>query len=67
MPFLGNLFGDDCKFYTHQGIKGTPFASDTYAFLNGLTITAFIDQFAMWVNLFSALFWFVLSFVLIRF
>lgn len=55
------------NFILIKGLKGTPFASDTYAFLNGLTITAFIDQFAVWVNLFSALFWFVLSFVLIRF
>jgi len=50
-----------------KGIKGTPFADQTFAILEQQTITNFIDQNSLFVYLVGFVFWLFFSFTLIRF
>ena len=54
------------NFILIKGIKGTPYASIEYDFLNGLTINAFLESNAFLVNLSSLLFWYLFSYLLMR-
>ncbi len=54
------------NFILIKGIKGTPYASIEYDFLNGLTINTFLESNAFLVNLSSLLFWYLFSYLLMR-
>ena len=50
-----------------KGIKGSPIADYSYGFLNGHSIRHFIEDYTLWVNLFSFVFWYGFSYFGIRF
>lgn len=54
------------NFILIKGIKGTPYAGVEYEFLQGQTINGFLEGNAMMANLIGLLFWYVLSYVLMR-
>src|SRR6056297_1760799 len=70
--WVGALFGGVALssityFILMKGIKGTAFASNSYAFIEGLTITDFLE--AHWISIAAAnfLIWSILSYVLTTF
>jgi phosphate/sulfate permease len=55
------------NFILIKGIKGTPYSDKTYPLFNDLTINQFIDSniLIFWIS--SLIFWFIVSFTLIRY
>ena len=71
-PLLNSLFGGIAlaaifNFILIKGIKSTPYASLEIDLLSGLTINGFIEQNGLLVNLLSFIFWYLLSYLIIRF
>lgn len=71
-PLLNSLFGGIAlaaifNFILIKGIKSTPYASLEIDLLSGLTIKGFIEQNGLLVNLLSFIFWYLLSYLIIRF
>jgi phosphate/sulfate permease len=71
-PLLNSLFGGIAlaaifNFILIKGIKSTPYASLEFDLLSGLTINGFIEQNGLLVNLMSFIFWYLLSYLIIRF
>jgi phosphate/sulfate permease len=71
-PSLNSLFGGIAlaaifNFILIKGIKSTPYSSIEFDFLSGLTINGFIESNGLVVNLSSFLFWYLLSYLIIRF
>lgn len=55
------------NFILVKGIKSTPYSDLEFEFLSGLTINGFIENNALAVSLFSFVFWYAISFLMIRF
>lgn len=71
-PSLNALFGGLAlatifNFILIKGIKSTSYAEQKFEFLSGLTINGFIENNAILVNLLSFVFWYLTSFIIIRF
>ncbi|WP_372973173.1 inorganic phosphate transporter [Muriicola sp.] len=70
--WVGSLFGGIALtaityFIFMKGIKGTPYAGETYDALGGLTISAYLENQVFMIVLVSLLFWYLISFVLTSF
>ncbi|WP_372975118.1 inorganic phosphate transporter [Muriicola sp.] len=70
--WVGSLFGGIALtaityFIFMKGIKGTPYAGETYDALGGLTISAYLENQVFIIVLVSLLFWYLISFVLTSF
>ena len=70
--WVGSLFGGLALsaityFIFMKGIKGTPFANETFDIIGGAKIKDFLEQEVLKIVLVSAVFWSVLSYALISF
>ncbi|MCX2718715.1 inorganic phosphate transporter [Lentiprolixibacter aurantiacus] len=68
--WVGAIFGGVALsaityFIFMKGIKGTPFAGETYSLIGGMTIKDFLEEKVFTIVLISFAFWSVLSFLLI--
>ena len=69
---LNSLFGGLAlasifDFILIKGIKSTPYSNLEFEFLSGLTINGYIESNTLIVNLISFIFWYIFSYVIIRF
>ena len=55
------------NFILIKGIKSTPYSNLEFEFLSGLTINGFIEGNTLIVNLTSLIFWYIFSYVILRF
>ncbi len=70
--WVGALFGGIALtsityFIFIKGVGGTGFANQSYAIINGETITSFLDRQVVFIVALSFLFWVMLSYLLIAF
>lgn len=65
--FAGIALSAISYFILLKGIKGTPFADQTYGFIGGITIKEFLETEIYKVALINFAFWSVVSYVLIQF
>ncbi|MDP3313161.1 inorganic phosphate transporter [Lutibacter sp.] len=70
--WIGALFGgigltSIIYFILLKGIKDTGFAAENYDFLGGMTISHFLEKFAMLIILLNLAFWFAISYILMSF
>lgn len=69
---LNSLFGGLAlasifDFILIKGIKSTPYSNLEFEFLSGLTFNGYIESNTLIVNLISFIFWYIFSYVIIRF
>ncbi len=65
--FAGIALSAISYFILLKGIKGTPFADQTYGFIGGVTIKDYLETEVYKVGFINFAFWAILSFVLIQF
>ncbi|MFL2618826.1 MAG: inorganic phosphate transporter [Candidatus Marisimplicoccus sp.] len=64
---IGSLsFSSIINFILIKGIKGSPYSKETYDVIGGLTINNFIDNNIIQFWMFSLLFWYIFSVILIK-
>jgi phosphate/sulfate permease len=64
---IGSLsFSSIINFILIKGIKGSPYSSETYDLLGGLTINNFIDNNIIQFWMFSLFIWYILSIIFIK-
>ncbi|HKL91108.1 MAG TPA: inorganic phosphate transporter, partial [Allomuricauda sp.] len=65
--FAGIALSAISYFILLKGIKGTPFADQTYGFIGGITIKEFLETQIYQVILINFVFWALISYMLIQF
>ena len=70
--WVGALFGGVALtaltyFILMKGIKGTPYAKESFDLIGGVTIKDFLEDNVFWIVIFSSAFWSVLSYAFIQF
>lgn len=65
--FGGLALASIFNFILIKGIKSTPYSNLEFEFLSGLTINGFIEGNTLIVNLTSLIFWYIFSYVILRF